>query len=61
MYRPEPFPFRVQRHRVPGPASVSLAVAHEVLQKVPLRVVLVGGGKQMAEDPSAAELPDELV
>ena len=32
-----------------------------MLQKVLLRVVLVGGRKQMAEDPSAAELPDELV
>ena len=32
-----------------------------MLQKVPLRVVLAGGRKQTAEDPSAAELPDALV
>ena len=38
-----------------------LVAAREVLQKVPLRVVLAGGQKQTAEDPSAAGLPDELV
>ena len=32
-----------------------------MLQKVPLQVVLAGGRKQMAEGPSVAELPDELV
>ena len=35
--------------------------AHEVLQKAPPRVVLAGGRKRTAEDPSAAGLPDELV
>ena len=36
-------------------------MAHKVLHKVTHRVVLAVGWKQMAEDLSEAELPDEHV